>query len=176
MADEPKPPPMRVVHKGWNTREEEVETAEVARAFNEWTPDRKDLEIASLRAEVAVLKSALDPDDIGWHERLAAEITALRARVAELEAARDSYRAPADMQEFWREAIGDSYQPVKWGRYRASNAASVKDVLGRIKAGELCPEAADVIVALVHAQSVAWNIAGDLGDQMRKLQGDGEGG
>lgn len=59
MPDEPKPPPMRVVHKGWNTREETVETAEVARAFNEWTPDRGDLEIAALRARIAELEEEL---------------------------------------------------------------------------------------------------------------------
>lgn len=30
MVERPKPPPMRVVHKGWNTREEAVEMQDVA--------------------------------------------------------------------------------------------------------------------------------------------------
>ena len=34
-----------------------TEPADVARAFNEWTPDRKDLEIAALRARVAELEA-----------------------------------------------------------------------------------------------------------------------
>ena len=36
-----------------------TDAADIARAFNEWTPDRKDLEIATLRARVAELEGLI---------------------------------------------------------------------------------------------------------------------
>lgn len=89
MPDEPKPPPMRVVHKGWNTREEEVETAEVVGRLRDGCPrhpgcgqatlDEAAAEIAHLRARVAELEDAV-------HDACA-KMLRHRLRAAELEAA-----------------------------------------------------------------------------------------
>jgi hypothetical protein len=78
------------------------------------------------------------------------------------------------MVDYWRDAIGATYQPVKWVAQRAAHPASVRDVLARLKAGEACPEAADVIVALVHTQSAAWNTAAALSREIRE-RGDADG-
>lgn len=75
----------------------------------------------------------------------------------DLVVATDRTVTPHQMQTYWRAAIGDSYRPVKWGVHQAAHPLSVKATLARLAAGEPCPEAADVIVALVHSQAVAWN-------------------
>lgn len=114
-----------------------------------------DRSIADTEAKIKAeeVKSALD-------DHLKAEECDIVIPLSEQE-----YKTPEDMQDYWQKAIGDVYKPVKYGKHEASHPKTVADVLAKLKVGELCPEAADVIVALIHEQSVAWNIADALSKQ-----------
>lgn len=91
------------------------------------------------------------------------------------------YMPPTSMADYWREAIGTTYRPVKWNPRWADHPLRVKEVIARLKAGEPCPEAADVIVGLVHSMCVSENLQAELSrlvieateaDQARVAPGD----
>ena len=60
---------------------------------------------------------------------------------------------------WWRAAFGGPYRPLRYGKHSGSHPATVREVLERLRAGQPCPEAADVIAALAHRAAVARNVA-----------------
>lgn len=102
-----------------------------------------------------------------------AESSECEEMVAEMIAAADAspYTAPTDMQDYWRDAIGETYKPVKWNPRYADHPIRVKEIIAKLKEGQPCPEAADVIVGLVHSLCVSQNIQTALSEHTFALDG-----
>jgi hypothetical protein len=77
---------------------------------------------------------------------------------------------PTDMADYWRDAIGESYQPVEWNPRHAAHPIRVKEVIAKLKSGVACPEAADIIVGLIHTMCVSQNIQSALSEMIGTLQ------
>lgn len=92
--------------------------------------------------------------------------------VAEMIFAADSVpvEIPDSMAEYWRRAIGESYTPVKWNPRYAHHPERVRMVLASLKAEMPCPEAADVVVGLIHKMCVMENREHTL---MEQIKGEG---
>lgn len=76
------------------------------------------------------------------------------------------YPTPDDMQAYWRRAIGDTYHPVALGLTFATHPVTVKRVIAKLLNREVCPEAADVIVSLIHREVRSTNLINDLSNQL----------
>src|ERR1700733_2063578 len=85
------------------------------------------------------------------------------------------YIPPSNMADYWRETIGDTYKPVKWNPRWADHPVRVREVLAKLKAGDPCPEAADVICGLIHSMCMSKDLQSSLSELVIKLQQDAEG-
>ena len=82
-----------------------------------------------------------------------------------------SYEIPDFAPDYWKEAVGGAWRPLAGiGRRCGTHPATVQRVLA--KARDACPEAADVIVALVHDASVASEAWRLLSEQVKELEID----
>lgn len=80
------------------------------------------------------------------------------------------YPTPDEMQDYWRRTIGGSYTPVAMGVHMASHPVTVKRILTKLLNREVCPEAADVIVALIHLDVRSSNLIDDLVKRLAEVE------
>lgn len=78
--------------------------------------------------------------------------------------------APDDvkMVDYWSEAIGGEYRPVKHGKHASTHPTTVKAVLDGVRGTEV----ADVIVGLIFWQTIARNREKMAWDRVRELEAE----